>query len=1146
MGHDKNYIFKPEANTEPVFLSGIQALVELPKLQIQIDQSQQLKTAGLISGYRGSPLGGYDQMLWKHEAELKKLNIIFQPGLNEDLAATALWGSQMQAAFGPSPYQGVFGIWYGKGPGIDRSGDVFRTANMFGTSALGGVLAVAGDDHTAQSSTFPHQSDGIFQAVAIPILQPSNVAEVIQFGLAGIALSRYSGLWVALKTVADVIEAAATVRLNELPVFLSPPPSETLLNWDANLKWPAQRFELETRLIEHKLPAAKAWARLNRIDRKIHMATTPQFAIVSVGKAHQDLMQALQYLGLDQQLEHYGISIYKVGMSWPLEDKGMLEFIHGHARVLVLEEKRSIVESQLKEMLYHHELKPQVFGKRTPQGQHFLPETGEYSSALVAEKLVEFLQQPSALQDKIKALGHDILLGPAVEQRSPFFCSGCPHNTSTQVPEGAIAGAGIGCHIMALMMPERHTHTFSQMGGEGMHWVGAAPFSDTPHIFQNLGDGTYEHSGILAIRAAIAAKTNITFKILYNDAVAMTGGQPAEGNNDPARISRQLAAEGIQQLCLVSEQPERWQGHADLAPNCKILHRDELAVIQQEYQAYQGVSAIIYDQTCAAEKRRRRKQNRLAASSKSAFIYDRVCEGCGDCSVQSNCIAIEPIQTPQGLKRKVNQSSCNQDLSCVKGFCPSFIELEGAELHHPTDEGLDYLHYLDHVATIQVPQMTSHNYNILFSGVGGTGVLTIASLVGKATVSDQHAASVLDFTGLSQKNGAVFSQVRLAQQQDQILSSRIGIKESHLLLANDLVAASSSEMLQRLHSNSHVVLNLDVVPTAQFIQQRDHVIDVDRLVARFKTVVQPAQLYMLHAHQLCEKIFGETTFSHILLLGFAWQKALLPISLAALEHNIQHMPSAAENWAAFSWGRIIAAQPQLEHQLLSNQQALPEAVSIKAQIQINAQQLREYQNEQYAQRYLNFIHDLEARLVRRHLEPELLRSIANNLYRIMAYKDEYEVARLYSQPEFKQKLQAQFSHTQNISLWLSPPLLSRIDPATGRPKKMKFGAWILKLMPILAQFKWLRGQWFDPLAKNPERVAERQLIEDYMQLVNEVVNDLTAANQQQALEILNLVNTVRGFGPVKMQALENYQQQLPPLLQRYQQKIRLIPLITQA
>lgn len=1145
MGQDKNDKFEKYIKTDAVFLSGIQALVELPKLQIQLDRYHNHHTAALISGYRGSPLGGYDQMLWKHEKELKALNIVFQPGLNEDLAATALWGTQMQAAFGPSLYQGVFGIWYGKGPGVDRTGDVFRTANMFGTSALGGVLAIAGDDHTAQSSTFPHQTDGIFQAVAMPILQPSNLAEVIHFGLAGIALSRYSGLWVALKTVADVIEAAGSVRIAELPVFLNPAPSDVPLNWDANLKWPAQRAELEKRLIEHKIPAAKAWARCNAIDRVIYQAQKSQYAIVSVGKAHQDLMQALNDLGLTEQLEAYGISMYKVGMSWPLEETGLLKFTQGHTKVLVLEEKRSMVEQQIKQILYHSALRPEIFGKTQPDGTAFLPEIGEYSSALVAQKLFEFLGRPEQLHAQIKALTPACHFDIDVAKRSPFFCSGCPHNTSTRVPEGSMAGGGIGCHIMALVMPDRHTNTFSQMGGEGMQWVGAAPFSQRTHIFQNLGDGTYEHSGILAIRAAIAANTNITFKILYNDAVAMTGGQPAEGNNDPARISRQLAAEGVQYLALVSENPNRWQGNSSLAAQCKVYHRDELSSLQQQFQTYLGVSVIIYDQTCAAEKRRRRKQNTLPSSSQHAFIHDRVCEGCGDCSVQSNCISIEPLNTAFGTKRKINQSSCNQDLSCLKGFCPSFVEIEGQKHVQAIQQDLDQQTYFERLIDIQVRALSKDNYNMLLAGVGGTGVLTIAALLGKATVEDQHAVSVLDFTGLSQKNGAVFSQVRLAQHAEQILSSRIGDKEADVLIATDLLNAASNDMLQRLQSSTQVFVNLDVMPTAALIQDRDQHIDVASLIERIETYVPSQHVHRLHANQLCEKIFAETTFAHILMLGFAWQKACVPISLSALKATIRQGVAPQQNLTAFQWGRVFAMHPELEAQILhSDMQHSPK--SWTELVEFYRQELLAYQNEAYAQSYRDFIEKIQSKLKAHQQQQDLMRVIAEQLYRLMAYKDEYEVARLYSQPEFKHKLAAQFQHTKKLSIWLAPPLLSRIDPITQRPKKIKFGAWVLKLMPILANFKWLRGQWYDPLGRHPERVAERQLIRDYMQLVEQVVDGLNERNMPAALELCGLVNEVRGFGPVKMQALKAYQDKQAILLKRYHQQQRIIPLFTEA
>lgn len=1145
MGHDKNYMFNAPLLREPIFLSGIQALVELPKLQIQLDRHQQHHTAGLISGYRGSPLGGYDQMLWKHEDELKKLNIIFQPGLNEDLAATALWGTQMQQAFGPSPYQGVFGIWYGKGPGIDRSGDVFRSANMFGTAPLGGVLAIAGDDHTAQSSTFPHQSDGIFQAVGMPILQPSNLAEVIQFGLAGIALSRYSGLWVALKTVADVIETAGSIRLHELPIFVQPPPTDVLLNWDANLKWPAQRAELEKRLIEHKLPAAKAWARCNVIDKVIHLAQQPHYAIISVGKAHQDLMQALSSLGLNKQLDQYGISIYKVGMSWPLEETGLLKFLQGHEKVLVLEEKRSMVESQLKDILYSSVLRPEVFGKKQPDGTAFLPEIGEYSTALIAKTLFDFLGCPDTLSSSLQAFTPHCQFDIDVAKRSPFFCSGCPHNTSTRVPEGAIAGGGIGCHIMALVMPDRNTSTFSQMGGEGMHWVGAAPFSERPHIFQNIGDGTYEHSGILAIRAAIAAHTNITFKILYNDAVAMTGGQPAEGNNDPARISRQLAAEGVEHLALVSEEPHRWQGNTHLAAQCKVYHRDELPHLQQEFQGYAGVSAIIYDQTCAAEKRRRRKQNTLAKSTRYAFIYDRVCEGCGDCSVQSNCISIEPLKTPFGTKRKINQSSCNQDLSCLKGFCPSFVEIEGEHVTQSTALHLDEHALFKGLIDIDLPAISQHNYNILLAGVGGTGVLTIAALLGHATVNDQNAVSVLDFTGLSQKNGAVFSQVRLAKHNSQILSSRIGQQEADLLIATDLLNAASNDMLQRLKSSAQVFVNLDVMPTAAFIHDRDQEIDVTHLIQRVETCVGTHHVHRLHATQLCEKIFSETTFAHILMLGFAWQKGCVPISLQAIQQAIKKGVAPQKNLKAFYWGRMFAIHPELEAEILAPKTS-PTPQSLSEWVDFYHQELVAYQSHDYAQNYRDFVNAIDLKIKALTQDERLSIVIAQQLYRLMAYKDEYEVARLYSEPEFKQKLATQFQASKNLSLWLAPPFLSRFDAVTQRPKKIKFGAWILKIMPILAQFKWLRGRWYDPFGHHPERSAERQMINDYKALVEQVIYGLNADHLEAAIELCELVKQVRGFGPVKMQALNAYQTELSHRLKRYQERQRLIKLVSQA
>jgi indolepyruvate ferredoxin oxidoreductase len=781
-----------------VFLTGIQALVLLPMLQRRLDRANGLSTAGLVSGYRGSPLGAYDQQLWKAQDDLAAHDIVFQPGLNEDLAATALWGAQMHTAFGPGRVDGVFGIWYGKGPGVDRTGDVFRTANMLGTSPLGGVLAVSGDDHAAQSSMYPHQTDGIFHAASMPVLQPASVREVIELGLAGIALSRYSGLWVGLKTIAEVVETAATFALPDAPAFVEPagPLPDHGYNWDPTLAWPGQRAELERRLIDERLPAARAWARANRIDRTVVEAAEQRFGIVTVGKAHQDLMQAFADLGLTtDEVAAMGISVYKVAMSWPLETDGACAFAGSHEEVLVVEEKRSNVEAQLKDALYGLEgaARPRVSGK----GGAVLPEVSEFTPLIVARALAaRFGDALPLLRERLAAIDRPRATGPgaAIPIRAPYFCSGCPHNTSTRTPEGSRSGGGIGCHVMALAQPELKTTTFSQMGGEGAQWLGAAPFSTTGHLFQNLGDGTYQHSGLLAIRAAVAAGTNITYKILYNDAVAMTGGQAAEGAIDPARITRQLHAEGVARIALVSEDPARWLGAEGLAPGVTVHERSTLDAVQRELRTITGVSAIVYEQTCASEKRRRRKRGQLPDPDKRIFINERVCEGCGDCSVQSNCIAIEPLETDYGRKRKINQSACNKDVSCAKGFCPSFVEIEGARLRKPDDARLRTLE-ARLVPSLPLPALPAlgDGFNVVVTGIGGSGVLTMGALLGAAAHLEGKAASVLDFTGLAQKNGAVVSQVRIAATAQQIGAARVGPGAADLLLGADIVVAAASD-----------------------------------------------------------------------------------------------------------------------------------------------------------------------------------------------------------------------------------------------------------------------------------------------------------------------------------------------------------------
>ncbi len=1154
MGANEQLFVKQDiygAEEGPVFLSGIQALVRLPMVQRRLDRRQGLNTAGLVSGYRGSPLGAYDQQLWKAADHLKAHDIVFQPGLNEDLAATALWGAQMHHAFGPSKVDGVFGIWYGKGPGVDRTGDVFRSANVMGTSRLGGVLAVSGDDHAAQSSMYPHQTDGLFQAVSMPVLQPASVSEVLELGLAGIALSRYSGLWVGMKTIAEVVEAAGVVQL-ALPQPFATPDDEgiaSMLNWDPSIKWPGQRFELERRLIDERLPAARRWARANQLDKTIVAARERRLGVVSVGKAHQDLMQACSDLGLtNADLAAWGVSIYKVVMSWPLETSGIVEFATGHPELLVIEEKRGTVEVQIKEALYHapSNARPAVTGKQDLQGRQLLPETSEFTPLMVARALVARLGDVGDLAQRLARMEsrQSPVDAMAVPARTPYFCSGCPHNTSTKTPDGSISGGGIGCHVMALMLPELKTETFCQMGGEGVQWAGAAPFSETRHIFQNLGDGTYQHSGVLAIRAAIALKTNITYKILYNDAVAMTGGQPAEGLNDPARITRQIHAEGITTIALVSDAPERWTASTDLAPGVTVHHRDEMDLVQRRLRDVKGVTAIVYDQTCAAEKRRRRKKDKSLAAPKRALINSRVCEGCGDCSVQSNCISIEPLETPFGRKRTINQSSCNTDMSCLKGFCPSFVEIEGAKPARPGAFSAEREKELVASLRSMVPApMRAESFNVLFAGIGGSGVLTVGALLGAAALVDRKVSNVLDFTGLAQKNGAVLSQVRISDDAAGIQASRIGPGSTDLLIGADLVFSASDDVVSRLSPlRSAAVVNADLIPTSAVVRNRDAALPAEAIAQRVEGRCVPDACHTVNANALTTALFGDSTAAHVLMLGFAWQKGLLPLSIGALEIAIDSGVAPAVNRRAFTWGRLAAQYPKVVGELIAATAGhAPRAPqSVDELVNAYAKELTSYQNEAYAARYRQLVN--RVRNAERTVMPgsqDLARAVAVNAFRLMAYKDEYEVARLYASEDFKASVRKQFDGVGKMSVWLAPPMISRIDPTTGRPKKIKFGPWIFQAFSVLAAFKGLRGGLFDPFSRNPERVAERALVEDYFAMVDGLLSELKARNHPGAVALANLAGEVRGFGPVKLKALHEYHQNKESLLKAFRAPARI-------
>jgi indolepyruvate ferredoxin oxidoreductase len=1105
----------------PVFMNGIQALVRLPMDQRRLDRAAGLDTAGLVSGYRGSPLGAYDQQLWKAQKLLDAEDIVFQPGLNEDLAATALWGAQMHRAFGPVRTDGVFGIWYGKGPGVDRSGDVLRNANVLGTSPLGGVLAVAGDDHAAQSSMFPHQTDGIFQSVGMPVLQPANPREILTLGLAGITLSRFSGLWVGMKTIAEVVECAASFDLPALPTFHTPEGIDRArLNWSPEIRWPEERVELERRLIEERMPAAAAWAQANRLDGVVTESKAGKLCVVTVGKAHGNTMQALADLGaLDVDP---GIAVYKVAMSWPLQAAPLLEFAQRFDAVLVVEEKRPVVEDQLKVAAFERGLRLPILGKKDLEGRTLLPEVMEFDAAMVARAVARVLPE---LEGAARALSRsDDTPLPGFAPRKPFFCAGCPHNRSTKTPDGSVTGGGIGCHVMALSIPERNTPTFSQMGGEGLQWTGAAPFSKTKHAFQNLGDGTYQHSGVLAIRAAISSGANITFKVLYNDAVAMTGGQPAEGAIDPARVTRQLDAEGVAEIWLVSDAPDRWRGHQDLAAKVQVRHRDELPEVERHLRGVPGVTAIVYEQTCAAEKRRRRKRGTMPTPDRRLFINTRVCEGCGDCSVQSNCIAVEPVETEFGRKRRINQSGCNQDFSCLQGFCPSFVEIEGAELRKPDRTRIEALEQrlLSDLAAPKIVPLSGER-NLFIAGIGGLGVLTLGALVGAAAHHDGLGATVLDFTGLAQKNGAVVSQVRIGGRPGAIRDPRIAEAACDLLLATDVVVGASRDALARLDPRrTRAIVNEDVLPTADFVSDRDATVDAVGMIDAIRSACR--ETHTTDATTVCEALFGTSTTANVYLLGHAWQLGLVPISREALQAAIHANGAAVTmNLRAFEWGRLAALDPEAVRKAAGGHAEAP-AETLGGLIARRAADLTDYQDAAYAARYEALVGRVRAAAAPfGERGTKLVRAVAENAYRLMAYKDEYEVARLTTSAAFRSDLDAQFANAPRLRFHFSPPMLARKDPVTGRPRKMALsGWWLLPALRAMAKGKRLRGTWADPLGRTAERRRERALVECYFSDMDAALAGLSADNLDRVLTLAELPRIVAGYGPVKETAMDRF------------------------
>ncbi|NMG76188.1 indolepyruvate ferredoxin oxidoreductase family protein [Aromatoleum diolicum] len=1129
-----------------VYLTGYQALVRLLMIQKERDAAAGLNTAGFVSGYRGSPLGGLDQTLWKAKKHLASHDIVFQPGVNEDLAATAVWGSQQVNLSPHAKYDGVFAMWYGKGPGVDRSGDVFRHGNAAGTSKHGGVLVIAGDDHAAKSSTLPHQTDHFFKAMMMPVLAPAGVQEYIDFGVHGYALSRYSGCWVAFKALADTVETSASVDVDPLRVQVEIPTDFAIPADGLNLRWPDPPLVQEKRLLHFKLYAALAYCRANNLNRIVIDSPAPRLGIITCGKSYLDVRQAFDDLGIDDALAaEIGIRLYKVGLVWPLEAEGVRRFAEGLDEILVIEEKRQLLEYQLKEELYNwrEDVRPRVVGKfdekgewaMIPQkgggvdhGEWLLPAAGELTPAMIARVIASRIgrffmsarieARLAFLEDKEKSLSERFF---AID-RVPTFCSGCPHNTSTNVPEGSRALAGIGCHYMATWMPERRTGTFTQMGGEGVPWVGQAPFTTEEHIFANLGDGTYFHSGLLAIRQAVAAKVNITYKILYNDAAAMTGGQPVDGELSVPIVVRQLQAEGVNHIVVVTDGTARNYGPSDL-PHVSIRHRDELDAIQRDLRASPGVTALIYDQTCAAEKRRRRKRGTYPDPARRVFINEAVCEGCGDCGVQSNCMSIMPVETEFGRKRQIDQSSCNKDYSCLNGFCPSFITIEGGRLRkrgaRDADESL--------FATLPIPVLpaTDRPFGIMVTGVGGTGVVTIGALIGMAAHLDGKGVTVLDMTGLAQKGGSVFSHIRIADRPDDLHAVRIAAGEAQAVIGGDVVVTASVEALAKMAAGrTHAVVNRAETPTSEFTHDPDWAFPLDKMEGAIRDAVgdtpQTHTADFIDAQQIATSLMGDAIATNPFLLGYAWQKGMVPVTLDALLQAIELNAVAVEmNKKAFLWGRRAAFDPEAVARLAEPAEVVPiRPKTLDELIATRVEVLTAYQDAAYASRYrllVERVRDAEIRVNGSGGATRLTEAVAHNYFKLLAYKDEYEVARLYTDPAFWERVNATFEGDFEVRFHLAPPLLARPDPVTGKLRKKAFGPGMLRAFRWLAKFRQLRGTTWDIFGRSAERQAERALIAQYERDVAEVLETVSFLRLPQAIEIANLPEHIRGFGHVK-------------------------------
>jgi len=1111
-----------------VFVTGFQALVRLCLMQKELDRRRGLNTAGYVTGYRGSPLGGLDGQFQRAAPFLTKSDVRFQGGINEDLAATAVWGTQQAELRGEGKYDGVFAMWYGKGPGVDRTGDVFRHANLAGTAKNGGVLALMGDDHTAESSTTAHQSEYHFIDVMIPILNPAGVQEVLDYGLYGWAMSRFTGAWVALKTMHETIESTAAIDASLERINIVIPSDFQMPEGGLNIRLNDPILAQEARLHDFKRDAMLAFVRANKLNRAITSGgRDPKIGIITTGKSYLDVRQAFDELGIDEvKCNELGLRLYKVGCPWPLSRRELQDFASGLDLVIVVEEKRSLIEVQVREELYGTANQPVCIGKRDEQGNWLFPVKGALDPNEVAicigERLLKYHRNDDIAQRvaRLKEFQRIAAETRDIAQRIPYFCSGCPHNSSTVVPEGMRAYAGIGCHFMAQWM-DRSTLGYTQMGGEGANWVGEAPFSKRGHVFQNIGDGTYNHSGYMAIRAAIAAKTNITYKILFNDAVAMTGGQANDGGLTVPQVARQVAAEGAKRVVVVTDEPDKYPSDTAWPTGLTIHHRDDLMEVQKGLAEIPGVTVLIYDQTCAAEKRRRRKRHTFPDPDKRVIINELVCEGCGDCGVKSNCVSVQPLGTEWGRKRTIDQSSCNKDFSCVKGFCPSFVTVHGAKLKKGAGVAAD--HELPVLPEPKLPAI-ARTYNIIITGVGGTGIVTIGGILGMAAHLEGRGVGVLDMAGLAQKGGAVFSYIRFAETPQDIHAIRVAAGRADLVLGGDIVVAGTRKILAAVkHGATEMVVNTAEFLPGEFTRNADFSLPSERLKRTITADAGSDKTHFIDATRLTTALFGQSIGTNMFLVGYAYQLGAIPLSAAAIERAIElNGEAVGMNKAAFHWGRRAAVdRAQVDALVKPATAATSDArhlsESFDETVARRVKFLTAYQNAAYAARYRAAVDRVKAaEAARAPGKCGLADAVARYLFKLMAYKDEYEVARLYSDGAFVQQVAGTFEGNDlRFEFHLAPPLLARRDRTTGLPRKMSFGPWLLPAFRLLAKLKFLRGTPFDPFGRTLERRTERKLIEDYESMLDQVLAALTPDNHHLAVGLAAIPEKIRGFGYVK-------------------------------